>query len=961
LTPSREQQIRALFRAALERPPSERAEFVTDLAGDDRQLRESVEVLLSRHSATDVGAGGTTSGPQADDLPTGTQVGHYRIEGVLGRGGMGVVYRATDTKLQRPVAIKFLAIEVAETQAKSRFRQEAKTASGLNHPHIVTVYDVGEHDGGQYIVSELVDGGTLDDWAAANRNRGWRQSVELVTGVADAIAAAHGAGVLHRDIKPGNILIGANGYAKLADFGLAKLVDAGPHSSGKPAAPTAHNTRAGIVIGTAAYMSPEQAAGLAVDARSDVFAFGIVLYELLAGRRPFDGANDLEVLKRIMHGVPAELPHDLPEPLRAAVEKSLEKDPAERYQDMRDLVVDLKRVVRKPTSSTIAVDPTLSSRARSRWMWWLAGALAALVVALLIRQTVQSPTGAAAPAERMMLEVSAPGHVVRAGALAISPDGRRVAYVANVDGRPRIWIRSLLDGTTRARPGTENARGLFWSPDGRYLGFVAGGKLKTIDADGGPIADRGDAVYTTGAWSADGFILYTTVVAGLTIARQAASGGTVTPLTTMENSETEYSHTFPRPLPNGRDFLYVASDAADTRATVYVASLGEFRRDELLSLDRLTDIAYAEGYLLYLRDSTLVAQAFDPDTRTLRGEAMRVVDGVGEFSVAGHILVYSEPAPPFEMRLTWFDRTGQRLGTVAAPPHGLPVLSPDDRQVAFVTGDPGGRLDIWTVDVERGTRTRVTFDPGNDFMPLWSHDGSRITFAAGRGDTPGGFNHIFQRAANGTGSEEPLYSVDADQLAIPLSWSPDGQTLLVSRAITGGYMRGGNEIWMVRPQEKVATPLLRSPFFKRAARISPDGRWMAYETNESGIQEIVIQPFPEPGTEKWPVSSGGGYEPEWRSDGQELFYLSPDGELMAVDVEAGDTLKVGAPHVLFGTGIDVAARVQEQLGGALFFDPSDDGQRFLVDVPYATGEDAGKGSSSIKVMLDWTAGLAKQQ
>jgi eukaryotic-like serine/threonine-protein kinase len=960
LTPSRDQQIRALFRAALERPPSERGEFVTDLAGDDLQLRESVEVLLSQHSATDVGLGRKSDATEANDLPVGTPVGHYRIDGVLGRGGMGVVYRATDTKLQRPVAIKFLAIEVAETQAKSRFRQEAKTASGLNHPHIVTVYDVGEHEGRQYIVSELVDGGTLEDWAAANRNRGWRQSAEILTGVADAIAAAHAAGVLHRDVKPGNILIGANGYAKLADFGLAKLFDAGPRDPSKRPTPTAHNTRAGIVIGTAAYMAPEQASGLAVDARSDVFAFGIVLYELLAGRRPFEGSNELEVLKRIMHGMPAQLPHDLPEPLRAAVEKSLEKDPAERYQDMRDLVVDLKRVVRKPGSSTGAAGTSVIPQSRSRWMWVLVGGLGAVLLALLAPMALQW-SRPAPPPTRTLLEISAPGYAARNGALAISPDGRRVAYVSDADGRARIWVRALNDDTARPLQGTENATGLFWSPDSRYVAFTAGGKLRTIDANGGPTRDLGDALSESGAWTADDTILYSTMTRGLTIVRQPANGGAVTPVTTMDNSDPDGVHVLPRPIANGRDFFYVGSDLGFTRATIYIASLETSERVALLSVDGVTRIAYVDGYLLYLRGAALLAQRFDPDTRALRGDAVPVADNVGEFAVAGRILVYGRPDPPPEMRLTWFDRSGQRGAEVDAPPHSVAALSPDGSRVAFVAGDPSGRGDIWTVEVERGTRTRVTFDPGTDFLPVWSPDGSRITYTAGRGDAPGSYNNIYERAANGTGAEELLYSVNNDEAAVALSWAPNGSTLFISRAIQGAYMRGGNQIWTLHREggEKVATPLLESPFFKRLVEPSPDGRWLAYETDESGINEIVIQPFPELGGERWPVSSGGGYEPEWRSDGKELFYLTGGGTLMAVDVESGETLKIGTPHALFETGIDVGSEVARNLGGAAFFDASSDGQRFLVDAPRATQQDVPAAPKMIKVMLDWTAGLAQ--
>ena len=416
---------------------------------------------------------------------------------------------------------------------------------------------------------------------------------------------------------------------------------------------------------------------------------------------------------------------------------------------------------------------------------------------------------------------------------------------------------------------------------------------------------------------------------------------------------------FPRPLSNGRDFFYVGSAQSGTRATIYVASIETSRRDALVSLDSSTDITYTEGYLLYLRGTTLLAQRYDPDTRALRGEAMTVAENVGEFSAASRILVYSEPDPPPQMHLTWFDRSGQRGREVDVPQHGLPTSSPDDSRVAFVTGDPGGRLDIWTVEVERSTRTRVTFDPGNDFLPLWSRDGSRIAFTAGRGATPGAFNNIYERAANGTGAEDLLYSVDSNEIAAPLSWSPDGSTLFISRAVNGGYMRGGNQIWTLRKEDKVATPLLQSPFFKRIVELSPDGRWMAYETDESGITEIVIQPFPELGGEKWPISSGGGYESESSSDGKELFYLTGGGTLMAVDVESGETLKVGTPHALFETGIDVYSAFAANLGGAFFFDPSRDGKRFLIDAPVLVPQDAPTGPKTIKVMLDWTAGLAK--
>ena len=967
MTSARDQQIRALYQAALERPVSERVSFVAQLAGADQDLRQSVELMLSGQDATDLGGERSAAVGKGPELPAGTQLGNYRIDGVLGRGGMGVVYRATDTKLHRPVAIKFLSVAVTDAQAKRRFQQEAKTASGLNHPHIVTVYDVGEHDGQQYIVSELVDGGTLDQWSSATRHKNWRQSVELLTGIADGIAAAHAAGVLHRDIKPGNVLIGNNGYAKLADFGLAKLMHKDVSHPEKLLASLANDTRAGVVIGTIAYMSPEQAAGHAVDARSDVFSFGIVLYELLAGRRPFEAANDLELLKTIVHGTPPPLPDDFPETLRVAVEKSLEKDPAERYQDMRDLVVDLKRVIRRPSS---AVDATaaVGSRRRSRLRQVLIVGLAGLLVVSLVPATLYfvRPEPSAEP---MLLELSAPGHVPSTGTLALSPDGRHVAYVADMSGVPRIWVRSLREQAARALQGTDNATGLFWSPDSRYLGFSADGKLKTIDATGGQTRVLANSVgVNTGAWHGDGTILYSILApSGVVIGRQSATGGAVTPVTAIDASRAEPAHLLPRLLPNGRQFLYIGANYAGTRGTVYVGSLETRRGDPLLPVDNAGDLAFAQGFLLYVRDGRLLAQRFDPDALALRGEALPLAEHVAEFSVAGGVLVYGERDPSDVLRrhtrLVWFDRDGQRVGEIDSQLEStVPALSPDERRVAMAVNDPnGGFPDIWTIDVERGGATRVTFDPGNDHLPVWSPDGTHIAFSAGRDDAPGGFNRIYQHAANGTGSDELLYSVPNNEVVVPLSWSPDGTLLFLSRAETGKYLSGGgNEIWTLRMEDKTATPLLQSPFFKRLVEVSPDGRWIAYETDESGSTEIVIQPFPQTGAGKWTVSNGGGYEPAWRADGRELFYLTGNGALMAVDIEAGDTLKVGSPHALFDTGINVAVTVAANTGAAFFYDPRSDGQQFMINTADVPARDTQPGRPSIKVMLNWTAGLSKR-
>jgi serine/threonine protein kinase len=519
LTSARDQQIRALYRAALERPPAERAAFVAELSGGDLEIVRSVERLLSQQgAATELGSG--TSAEASADLQTGATLGHYRIDAVLGRGGMGVVYRATDTKLNRSVAIKFLSIAVADAQAKRRFQQEASTASGLNHPHIVTVHDVGEHDGQQFIVSELVDGGTLEDWSVPNRRKGWRQSVELVTGVADAIAAAHSAGVLHRDIKPGNILIGSNGYAKLADFGLAKLLDRG--AGHDLIAKRSPDTHAGVVIGTIAYMSPEQAAGQPLDARSDIFSFGIVLYELLAGRQPFEGANELEQLKSIVHAAPAPLPYGVPELLRMAVDKALEKDPADRYQTMRDLVADLRRVTRKSSTSQSGSrelsDAQVVAAVVGRHRRVVLGVvllIAGGIYLALSGLAPQSGTPAAGSGTRdyRITQLTRSGDAVSP---ALSPDGRYVVYSRTVPGgvASGIWVRQVATSTdvpvVPAEPGVIMTMPTV-TPDGEFIDFIRGASgggeppgIWRVPFLGGTAQRIARNVWSAIGWSPDG-------------------------------------------------------------------------------------------------------------------------------------------------------------------------------------------------------------------------------------------------------------------------------------------------------------------------------------------------------------------------------------------------------------------------------------------------------------------------
>jgi Tol biopolymer transport system component len=964
---ARSEQIRELYKAALERPASERGAFVAERSTGDASLRESVEFLLSQSDATGVRAdGGAPPPPSQPDLPNGTAVGSYRIEAVLGRGGMGTVYQAIDTKLHRSVAIKFLSNALADSPARRRFQQEAETASALNHPHIVTVHDVGEHDGQQYLVSELIDGGTLNDWLAAARERPWRQTVEMLIGVADAIAAAHAAGIVHRDVKPGNILIGRNGYAKLADFGLAKLLDDGAQrAAGTQSQSRAAPTGVGVVIGTVAYMSPEQAAGRPLDARTDVFSFGVVLYEALAGRRPFEAANDLELLKTIAHGAPPPLPAQVPEPVRAIVEKALEKDPADRYQHMQDLVVDLRRAVRKSGAQQVTNDDGTRA-AHARGAWFVAAGLALALAAALVPAT-RYFLRATPPAQQMRFAIPAPGY---AGGLTISPDGQTIAYVATLNGKRQIWLRSIAALEARALPGTDNAASPFWSWDNRSLAFFADGKLQKVDIGGGPPQALADTrISVRGSWSRDGTILFTGSVPGGIIgpiSRVSAAGGSVTPVTNVEPRGV--GHVLPHFLPDDRTFLFISIVGVPATATLAASALGDATATPLVNLGNtgptqlVPSLAYLNHVLLYTRDGTLFAQRFDPKTRALSGAAVTVVENVADVSVSDNgTLVYVAVSPSqvatavSARRLTWFDRKGNRTGTIAARDDATnPRLSPDGGRIAF-NGAPGASdSEIWTIDLARGGPTRRTFEPQN-YVPTWSPDGTQILFSSTRvsGTIP---TRLYRRAANGTGADELLYTGADDEYAVPSEWSSDGRYVFFERA-PSATVASASEIWVLPLDgDRTAFPLIKSKALKTGARLSPDGRWLAYSTDEFGTRQVVVQPFPAVNEGKWQVSTNGGLEPKWRRDGRELYYLGLDGALMVVEVAPGETFDAGSPTVLFNTGLFVPPFVSET-----YYDVTADGQRFLVNENSTSPADASAAGDAppvpITVVVNGTAAL----
>jgi serine/threonine protein kinase/Tol biopolymer transport system component len=925
-------------------------------------------------NVTDAGA---RTAPNAD-LTAGTRLGHYRVDAPLGHGGSGIVYRGWDTKLERPVAIKFLISAVADEDAQRRFKQEAATASSLRHPHIVTVYDVGEHDGRQYIVSELVEGGTLEDWARAAK-RSWRQCIDLVTGVADALAAAHSAGVLHRDVKPGNILIDSNGYAKLADFGLAKLARGWNDARGARA--DSQHTRAGLVVGTVAYMSPEQATGQPLDARSDVFSFGIVLYELLAGRRPFDAANDLELLKAIAHATPAPLPEQVPELLRNAVDKALEKEPADRYQTMQDLVADLRRATRKTGAQPSLATPAKRRHARVAWLIGEAAVFMAVGGAAVFGalRWLEKP---AVQAKRMQFTIPAPGYQING--LAISPDGTRIAYVSNASGMRQIWLRPIDSLDAHVLAGTEGATAVFWSPDSRYVAFGAEGKLKKLDVNGGPaqtIADQQRGLYG-GTWSPSGTILYNATVKTFGVA--PTSGGNKRSWPTQPKDD-DAPRVLPEKLPDGDHFLYVspAMPLGSSGRTLLVGSLATGESSRLADFPvgddfvpgnlTATTIAYADGYVLYLlsgNGGTLSALPFDATALAVRGAPVPVAEHVAEFSVsATGVLVYRElelpttvAAPP-QHRLVWVDRHGEPVAEVPAPAgYRLPSLSPDGRRIALRVPGQNGLGDVWTIDAENGAPTRITFDDAEDGAPIWSPDGTQLAFNSGRKATLARMpTALYRRAANGAGADELLFAAGDSATVAPIGWSSDGRLLLFARNELLAQERV--DVWALELNgERTARPIIESPARKGPARLSPNGRWLAYGTDETKVVEVVAQPFPDVARGKWQISKGGGSQPRWRGDGRELYYLALNGDLMAVDVDTtSDVLTTGAPHKLFATGAPPNTNVVVDYD----FDAAPDGQRFLLNLvasgkpAQASTDTAAAADLPLHVIVNWTAGLRR--
>jgi serine/threonine protein kinase len=956
MTPERWQQIERLYHGALEREKTQRTAYLKQACGGDDGLRREVESLLVHEQgaknfleAPAIEAAIRALGKEQGRQLIGREMGAYQVLSLLGVGGMGEVYEARDRKLGRKVAIKVLPEEfVHHPERLSRFQREARMLAALNHPNIATIYGLDQSGSVNYLVMELVPGQTL----AERIGKGAlpvEEALKFACEIAEALEAAHEKGVIHRDLKPANVKVTPEGRVKVLDFGLAKaFASDGTADLSQAPTVTVMPTEEGRILGTPAYMSPEQARGLPVDKRTDIWAFGCVLYEMLTGLTPFTGQTLSDILASVLKHEPdwSALPGSTPPKIRDLLRRCLQKDEQRRLRDISDARIEIEDGLTVPAPADV---PTGGHKMRERLAW----AVAALTVVGFVGLAIV-----------VRLRPTAADHMIRfdlvnAGSPKVielprpSPDGSAIVYPGiDSTGEHMLWLRSLDSEQAKPLPGTEAALAPFWSPDGRWIGFYAHGKVKKVSRDGASvqtIAAVGD--FFSGAWSANGEILLT-LGNRTPIYRVPDSGGTPQQFTTLDQSRTENSHRWITFLPDGRHFFFLARCYNRENNSLYEGSVdnGEVRR--VAHMD--SNVAYLPprddhgAMLLFAGDGKLFEQAFDGSS--LQGEPAAIADvqydaiGIhGYFALSGDgRTLVMRSAFTMGTRLTWFDRKGTVVGTLGPPGiYQQPLISPDGGSVIFNRPDDnGGNRDIWSFDVNRGIASRLTLNPANEWNEVWSPDGRRIIFASDRSGNPLG--NMFEKTSMEPGADETAVSGLPD-FANPEDWSADGRWI----AFTSGGVHG--KIWITPAfGEKKPFRFLDTPFEERGPRFSPDGKWIAYTSNESGRSEVYVRPFsgePAGAQGKLQISERGGYFGSWSRKGHELFFIGADSKLYATDM--GNLNRTGAvpsPHALFevcpgNTPTDQATQGQE-------FDVAGDGQKFL----FVCGDQA---QEHYSVLVNW--------
>jgi eukaryotic-like serine/threonine-protein kinase len=889
-------------------------------------------------------------------LAAGHRLGSYEVLELIGAGGMGEVYRARDTRLHRDVALKVLPdARRLDSEALQRFEREARLLASLNHPNIATLHGLETADGVQALVMELVDGETLEDRLvrATGRSLPLGEALHVAKQMADALDAAHERGVVHRDLKPANVKIRSDGTVKVLDFGIAKVFDV--QAAGSGGATLGVTVMQAAIVGTPSYMSPEQASGGTIDRRADIWAFGCVLYEMLAGERAFEGDTASSTLARVLEREPdwSKLPASVPRGLRVLLQQCLEKNPRKRRRDCGDVKLDLEQVLAEPQLEAARASP----RAR---IWQLTAAVLALAtVGLLALQGYPRGTPLAPPAVRFA--VSAPPGGTFATSLFsgsgapvggnLSPDGRRLAFTArDAGGIIQLYVRELDSLDARALPGTQDAALPFWSPDSDAIAFFTSGELKRIDVDGDdpPQTLCSVARGQGGAWSPSGTIVFAANLrSGLR--RVSATGGECDEL--IQLASGELAHRFPHFLADGEHFIYHVNAAQPAEAGIFIAALGAPVGRRLLAAD--SAVFAPPQHVLFVRQGTLFAQRFDATVLGLVGEPTPLAQDVSAegsapaFSASGTgALSYrTGPADSDEQQLAWFDRTGTRLSIVGSPRTYRGVdLSPDGTRIA-AHDHRGNGGDIWIVEPE-GTTTRVTFDEAQDnSSPIWSPDGKRVAF----GSLQNGQWGLYAAASNGESRAELLFESATPK--IPASWAPDGGHLAYWQ-----YEGGGHQ-WLLPAPGSGAQPFRMfdaTSGYDGHSQVSPNGRWVAYMANHTGRPEIYVRPFPT-GEGARQVSANGGVTPRWRRDGKELYFMTSyeHGTMMAVPIETeGTTLSSGVPEALFG--VDMAIVPHSTLTPNFHtYAVTPDGQRFVMPLPVSRLH-AG-GGTPITVVLNWTA------